>query len=363
MLDALGDACDPIDVCGADRAVCAEREFGESYDDIAREVSGSYPAFFCGLPDDEPSCVPARVGEFSGEVTADDADGDGIADADDNCPSVFNAVRPIDGGVQPDADGDGSGDPCDMTPLPTDIDGDGCANSGDNCPFDPNEDQADGDADGKGTVCDPCDDEPNPDGVCPPAPSDVVTIGQIQEFYDDWEGEVVRVEDVVVTGVGEAGYTLQDPSGAAAWSGVYVYEGDAPAVSRGDTVTVEGRVGDYFGETQLSDVAVIASSPGGVVEPTPVTVSEAATEEYEGVLVTLTDGSVTDAAYDCGPPSGGICDDPGLWEIDGEDGVVVFDRLYEDADWETHIGSLPVTGVMNYRWDRRRIMPRTAGDF
>ena len=190
------------------------------------------------------------------------------------------------------------------------------------------------------------------------------TIADVQQGVFE-EGADVQLERVVVTSplnrAGE-GFTIQDQGGGP-WSGIYVYEGGAPSVSRGDTVTVEGRVGDYFGETQLSDVAVIASSPGGVVDPAPVTVAEAVTEAYEGVLVTLTDGTVTDDAYDCGPPSGGDCADPGLWEIDGEDGVIVFDRLYEDADWETHIGSLPVTGVMNYRWDRRRIMPRTAGDF
>jgi cytosine/adenosine deaminase-related metal-dependent hydrolase len=363
VLDALGEACDPVSVCGTDRAVCAEREFGDAYASIAAEVSGSYPAFFCGVPDDEPSCVPYRGGEFDGLITADDSDGDGFVDADDNCPTVFNPIRPIDGGVQPDLDGDGEGDPCDTTPLPTDLDGDGCANSGDNCPFDGNADQADGDADGKGAECDPCDDQPNPDGVCPPAPAGLATIRDVQEFVDDWDGEVVRLEGVVVTGVGEVGYTLQEATGDAAWSGIYVYEGALPTVSRGDTLTVEGGVGDYFGETQLQDVVVVSSAPGGVVIAAELTVAEAALEEYEGVLVMLTDGVVTDPAYDCGPPTGGICTDPGLWEIDGADGVIVFDRLYEDADWDSNISVLPVTGVMNYRWDRRRIMPRTGADF
>ena len=45
--------------------------------------------------------------EYNG-VTATDADGDGVEDAQDNCPSVFNPIRPVDGGVQADHDSDGA---------------------------------------------------------------------------------------------------------------------------------------------------------------------------------------------------------------------------------------------------------------
>ena len=59
------------------------------------------------------------------ETTEPDADGDGVADADDNCPAVANPD-------QEDLDQDGLGDVCDA-----DIDGDGAAN-GDDCePADP----------------------------------------------------------------------------------------------------------------------------------------------------------------------------------------------------------------------------------
>jgi hypothetical protein len=86
-------------------------------------------------------------------------------------------------------------------------------------------------------------------------------------------------------------------------------------------------------------------------------VSEVADEMYEGVLVRLTGGEVTNDAFDCG------CGDTGLWEIDGAAGVVVFDRYYEDSDWAARTGTLPLTGIMGFRWDRRRVMPRVASDF
>lgn len=79
-----------------------------------------------------------------------DTDGDGVDDADDNCPDTAN-------GDQADADGDGTGDACD-----DDIDGDGVANDDDNCPDTENADQADSDGDGTG---DECDDTPQGDGT------------------------------------------------------------------------------------------------------------------------------------------------------------------------------------------------------
>ena len=75
-----------------------------------------------------------------------DADFDGIADSNDNCPAVANAD-------QADADNDGAGDVCDSTPNGDD-DADGFDNNIDNCPAIPNANQTDTDADGTGDACD-----------------------------------------------------------------------------------------------------------------------------------------------------------------------------------------------------------------
>ncbi|TFH65876.1 MAG: hypothetical protein E4G91_00865 [Candidatus Zixiibacteriota bacterium] len=108
-----------------------------------------------------------------------DADGDGIADPLDNCPSVSNPTQvDVDadgkGDVcdncitvanpdQADRDGDGIGDVCDNC---TDTDGDGFGNPDfaantcpvDNCPYVSNPSQVDSDGDGAGDACDFCGD-------------------------------------------------------------------------------------------------------------------------------------------------------------------------------------------------------------
>jgi len=111
---------------------------------------------------------------------ADDADGDGKTDTQDNCPFAANRD-------QADADGDGIGDGCDNCPVANanqldtdgdgigdacdnDIDGDTKLNAADNCPLVPNVNQAshggcgaagdaccaDDDGDGVPDASDPC---------------------------------------------------------------------------------------------------------------------------------------------------------------------------------------------------------------
>ncbi len=145
-----------------------------------------YDLFFCGTPKDEPTCVPSRTRNedtgkqqttnYTGDYTAsDDADGDGIKDGVDNCPTMFNPVRPMDTDRrQVDTDNDTIGDICDDYPAcaannsscgsgGVDTDGDTIPDAEDNCPGTKNPDQADADGDGIGNACDPC---PNGDSSC-----------------------------------------------------------------------------------------------------------------------------------------------------------------------------------------------------
>ncbi|UCD94235.1 MAG: thrombospondin type 3 repeat-containing protein, partial [Candidatus Zixiibacteriota bacterium] len=82
----------------------------------------------------------------------DDGDGDGTADACDNCPDTPNPG-------QTDSDHDTIGDVCDnclneYNPGQEDVDGDGIGDMCDNCESAYNPDQVDSDGDGVGDACD-----------------------------------------------------------------------------------------------------------------------------------------------------------------------------------------------------------------
>ena len=120
------------------------------------------------LPDS--SCI-------GGVCRGQDSDGDGIPDAQDNCPSVYNPSQADSDGDrvgdacdncvytpnqnQADSDGDGVGNVCDncpgtYNPSQADSDGDRVGDACDNCIYTPNADQADADRDGMGDACDTC---------------------------------------------------------------------------------------------------------------------------------------------------------------------------------------------------------------
>ena len=89
---------------------------------------GGNPAYMSSVGSTHPTTKDAGMLAINVDCpVCDDSDGDGVCDADDNCPTTVNPD-------QADIDGDGVGDACD------------------NCPYDANPDQADSDEDGDGDV-------------------------------------------------------------------------------------------------------------------------------------------------------------------------------------------------------------------
>jgi hypothetical protein len=136
---------------------------------------------------DDPNADQANAdGDALGDVcdacpndAENDVDGDGVCGDVDNCPAVANPG-------QEDIDGDGIGDACDAL---TDSDGDGVADAADNCPNDPNADQANADGDALGDVCDACpndaDNDADVDSVCGDTDNCPITFNPEQEDFDE----------------------------------------------------------------------------------------------------------------------------------------------------------------------------------
>ena len=185
----------------------AETEEGSGPTQVSVTIAGlPHRVITLSAPDE---CVDA------GETGGEDADGDGVQDSADNCPSVPN-------GGQADLDGDGAGDACDP-----DDDGDGAADDADNCPRAPNGDQLDTDGDGQGDACDPDDDN---DGLPDAGDNCPLLVNPDQRDVDaNGKGDDCQIADVTVdTTAEEAG------AGAAAVQA----DGEADEEEIVDTVTV-----------------------------------------------------------------------------------------------------------------------------
>lgn len=297
-----GTNCDPIDVCGIAKRVCVSRDLsGRNFASLAMANADRYPLFFCDTPMDEPSCLPERNAmpplpspevngstRYTGMSTPEDMDGDGIVNGMDNCPEVFNPIRPLDGGRQADFDEDGVGDACDPCPLdagttmcrapdPNDRDGDGVPNGMDNCPGAANPGQEDMDRDGHGDVCDACPSVPNPGSS--PCGYAIPTLRNPMAPGHPALGTRVMVSGAVVTGVKTSGtnhaFFIQDPA-ASSWGGVYVFIGSAMVpVSVGDVVTVTGTYTNFNGLDQIDARMGSVMRTGTASVPAPLVVSPA----------------------------------------------------------------------------------------
>ena len=178
-------------------------------------------------------------------------------------------------------------------------------------------------------------------------------------------GANVTLFDVVVTALHDEAARpdtlyVQDPRGGSSNAGIKVFVRTGAAF-RDERIDVSGIVTDYFGEAEINGAQITNRGTSTTLSATPMTVAEAMNESHEGMLVQLVDITRSTVPYSCFSDDP-LCTDTRLWEVNGPGGIIVYDFMYTDFEWDFRQGLSNVTGVMGWRYGRRRIMPRTDQD-
>lgn len=182
---------------------------------------------------------------------------------------------------------------------------------------------------------------------------DTVSIYDIQ-YTTDVSGNSPYMEMMVrttgvVTGKNTAGYFIQD--GACLWKGLYIFD-SGNAVAIGDSVSMTGRLKEYFNFTELTSVTSFVKHASGVALPPAafIPVGSVRTEAYESVLVTVSNVTCksTNAGY-------------GMWSVvQGNDTCKVDTFLYKFTPaLNAHYD---ITAIVNYGFSEYRLSPRSAAD-
>jgi hypothetical protein len=392
----------PDQVCGVAKAVCLDLQIAAKpkLADVLAAGQKYYAPFFCKdtVPTNEPSCVPSRPdnasvngsGSYTGEPSDDDKDGDGVKNDLDNCPTIFNPIRPSDKGKQADADQDGIGDACDECPddpaqkchrtVAGDIDGDGIPNELDNCPEIANADQKDKDKDGHGDVCDWCA-AANPGGA-----ACELTISSVRNPAASGYPKaptVVAVEGYVSARKTNSFVYIQEQPTGAAWQGIYVPAGDLAGTTTtgpkiGQKVRVVGRASEVFDVNQITAATMtVTNATATTITPLAVDASQinnaagSAAEPYESLLVKIgndTPGSVviTDDHPDKGPyfelvVTGDLRLDDFIWARYGTPATCTPSPCaYPPAGFTKNTAFSSITGIMGFSFGNRKLYPRGA---
>ena len=201
---------------------------------------------------------------------------------------------------------------------------------------------------------------------------DGISVANIQ--YSPWPSGVSPYVDCYVTTTGIVtvdsvdylsgsynSYAMQSES--EQWSGIFFDGEDLPGLSRGDEVSITGKVIEYYGSTKIDSVSsVTVFSTGNTVLPLDVGTADLALdgdepESYEGCLVVVSDVTVTSVnTYD--------------WSIKDETDInCLIDDDMATMEADNYMSTLEVndmleavSGIFNYSFGTYKIQVRDMVD-
>jgi len=175
---------------------------------------------------------------------------------------------------------------------------------------------------------------------------------QGQQASSPYADQVVSVTGIVTSGGGVlyGGYAAICDATGGPWSGLVIYGDSAATLVRGDSVIVSGTVQEYFGMTELTYLSAVQVISAGhtIPDPVPLTTAQACEEQYEDVLIAVTDAIVLKANQNS-------------YEIDDGSGSCYIGTRGDFT--EPNVGdTVDVQGPLFYEFDEWRIQPRDNND-
>ena len=189
-----------------------------------------------------------------------------------------------------------------------------------------------------------------------PFQGQITSIQSIQGTTNDspFAGQTVSTTGIVT---GTFGNSFYIQNGAGMRSGIYVYS-SAIFPELGDSVIVTGEITEYYELTEFAfpDDVYILTSNNPIPEPIEISTSELANEDLEGVLVKVSDVTVTYATFNF--------DDYGGWRVNDGSGECIIHNTEGAFEYPAVVGEeiSSVTGICSFNYDEWKIELRIEDD-